>query len=349
MRPFSKYLDDFKHENVDALYHVEGSTPPLGSWLKKQKITYRFDQKDLAYETLKLKKHIASLARTQPENITLVPGSTQALFQTLAALTEPGDNIIIEHPAYEPYLATARFLGLNILRFQRKQDFESSFVELKKVAPKAKILLLSNPHCPTGWMFSAQEVNKILELGLTVVIDEFFLPLFQASQISLHKDLKNLNQMVYLSSLSKSTGLGQSRIGWIISNPSNTQKVARMGLHLHIDFPSPLVYLGNFVFQNWLKITRELLQLANKNRKFVTEFYNDNQDLLSHSFKNGYYGVLRAPRPFGTGAQFTQALIKKNIFVRDAAYFEMPEHIRFHILQKPREFQKIFSQLKSYY
>ena len=45
-----------------------------------------------------------------------------ANFLALAALVEPGDEVLVEHPTYEPLIAAARFLGAGIARFHRRAE-----------------------------------------------------------------------------------------------------------------------------------------------------------------------------------------------------------------------------------
>src|SRR5712691_7021195 len=51
-------------------------------------------------------------------------GTSMANYLALAATTEPGDEVLIEQPAYEPLVNTARYLGLSVAYFQRRPEQE---------------------------------------------------------------------------------------------------------------------------------------------------------------------------------------------------------------------------------
>ena len=48
-----------------------------------------------------------------------------ANYIAMAAILEPGDEVVIESPAYDPLLASRAFLGANVKRFERR--FEDGF------------------------------------------------------------------------------------------------------------------------------------------------------------------------------------------------------------------------------
>src|SRR6185369_5808007 len=54
------------------------------------------------------------------EQVVAADGTSMANFLAMAALIEPGDEVLVEHPTYEPLLGAASFLGAKIKRFERK-------------------------------------------------------------------------------------------------------------------------------------------------------------------------------------------------------------------------------------
>lgn len=108
-------------------------------------------------------------------------GVVPALSAIIKAATRPGDKVITQTPAYNCFFSSIRNngceLAANRLIYDRGRytiDFES----LEKLAadPKAKIMLLCNPHNPSGRVWSAEELLRIgdicLRNNLLVVADE---------------------------------------------------------------------------------------------------------------------------------------------------------------------------------
>ena len=55
-----------------------------------------------------------------PDRVVTADGTSMANLLAMAALIAPGDEVLVEHPAYEPMVAAARFLGAEIKRFERQ-------------------------------------------------------------------------------------------------------------------------------------------------------------------------------------------------------------------------------------
>src|ERR687889_2886588 len=65
---------------------------------------------------------IATRYRVAPESVVTAAGTTFANHLAMAALIKPGDEVLFEHPAYEPMLAAALYLGAKVRRFARRFD-----------------------------------------------------------------------------------------------------------------------------------------------------------------------------------------------------------------------------------
>jgi aspartate/methionine/tyrosine aminotransferase len=349
MRPTSRYLEILKSEVFHGEAHLGGSTPHLIAKIAKKPIRISLDPAKYPTQSLNVKIHLAKAGGSALNEISLVTGSTQACFQTLAAITDPGDSIIIEYPGYEPFLAAAKFLGLNILRYRRSTELAEDMRELRSLAKSAKVLLLSNPHCPTGWTYSAESLKLLAELDLVKVIDEVFLPMCSKGTLSHRSLFAHDENFIFLSGLSKPVGFGTSRIGWIFANPEFTRRIYQIGLHLETDLPQPLLPAAELAFKNWKSIIRELQGCAAQNRQAVFEFGKRHPTLLSNDFKKPFFAMLKVPESFADGKAFTAELLKHGILVRDGAYFEMPEWVRFHALMPKKQFAKAFAKISSYY
>jgi aspartate/methionine/tyrosine aminotransferase len=347
MRAYSRYLNHLKNEPLTCRYPLGGSTPPILFPIEDHR-EYLIKNADDPRLTDKIKKHLAKQANCNLNQITFTPASTQACLQVLAAITDPGDTILVEFPSYEPYLAAAEFLGLKVKRYQRSPYFEQDWQKIKKQAERAKVLLISNPHCPTGWQYDRRQLARLSELPLQVIVDEVFLPLFADGDIS-HVNLKKSN-MISISSLSKSTGFSFIRFGWIIGSQDVTDRSFKVGLHFHSDFPRPILPFAYLAFKNWKLINKQLQSRAELNRQQLREFLSrKNHVISSHDFSRGFYGLLKVPGQFKSGYVFSQKLLKQDLLIRDAGFFEMPEWVRLHLLLPPLDFKKALAIIESYY
>ncbi|MBQ2088354.1 MAG: pyridoxal phosphate-dependent aminotransferase [Selenomonas sp.] len=103
------------------------------------------------------------------ESIVLVPGVVTALHVAIHAFSEPGDYILLQTPVYHPFYRTIdetrRRLVENPL-VRRKHGYELDFADLEEKLRTyhPKIMILCNPHNPTGRVYTREELTDIARL-----------------------------------------------------------------------------------------------------------------------------------------------------------------------------------------
>ena len=80
-------------------------------------------------------------------------GTAGANFLVFAALLEPGDEVLVERPGYDPLLGAARLFGARTIRFERAFD-DGFALDPDRVrhamTPRTKVIVITSPHNPTG-------------------------------------------------------------------------------------------------------------------------------------------------------------------------------------------------------
>ena len=108
-------------------------------------------------------------------------GVVPAISAIIKALTVPGEQVIVQTPVYNCFFSSIRNNGCEIVSnplIQTGDTYRIDFEDLERKAanPKAKILLLCNPHNPAGRVWTREELTKIGEIcfrhGLKVISDE---------------------------------------------------------------------------------------------------------------------------------------------------------------------------------
>jgi cystathionine beta-lyase len=104
----------------------------------------------------------------------------QALFALVSAFTAPGDGVALLTPIYPPFLWAARETGRRIVELRLRDDGSRFMVDPDSLRdalpPETPLLLLCNPHNPTGRVFERGELESIaalaIERQMIVVADE---------------------------------------------------------------------------------------------------------------------------------------------------------------------------------
>lgn len=115
------------------------------------------------------------------EWIIYTSGVVPAVSAVIKALTMPGDKVIVQTPVYNCFFSSIRNNGCEIVSnpLRRTADtYEMDFDALERCAadPRAKVMLLCNPHNPAGRVWTPDELTRLgnicLRNGVTVVADE---------------------------------------------------------------------------------------------------------------------------------------------------------------------------------
>lgn len=108
-------------------------------------------------------------------------GVVPAISATILALTEPGDKVIVQEPVYNCFFSSIRnnqceSFSNDLIYKDGKYTIDFDDLEKKAADPKAKVMLLCNPHNPAGRVWTKEELEKVGEIcfrnNVIVVSDE---------------------------------------------------------------------------------------------------------------------------------------------------------------------------------
>lgn len=143
------------------------------------------------------------------------PGVVYALKQLVEDLVPQGGRVLTMTPAYSQFLKACEYSGVELLRSPLRRDEKGRFAidfpdfERKAADPDTKLLLLCNPHNPTGRVWSEEELREIAriacERGLWIVSDEIHCDLLRSGlrHTPMGKILPDYDKLVTCMSASK--------------------------------------------------------------------------------------------------------------------------------------------------
>lgn len=114
------------------------------------------------------------------QEVTVTSGATEAIYDAIQALTEPGDEIVVFEPFYDSYLPSAIMSGATLKPITlRPPDWSFDRGEAAAAfGPRTRLLLLNTPHNPTGKVFSHDELAFLAELcrqwDVAAITDEVY-------------------------------------------------------------------------------------------------------------------------------------------------------------------------------
>ena len=275
---------------------------------------------------------IASFYGTTGDRVALASGTSGANFLVLAALLAPGDEVLIEQPAYDPLLGAARLIGASVTRFERR--FEDGFaVDPERLAaaitPKTRLVVITNPHNPSGAALDEACLGAIADLadahGVHVLIDEVYLDTLSPRPAPA---ANRSEHFISTSSLTKSYGLAGLRAGWVLAAPEVAAAVRRVRGTVEAIGAFPAEVMAHFAFRNIEALTARARSILEPGLEMLVAFVESRAELEWVRPAGGTVGFPRL-RGQADAEPFIEILLEEfDTAVVPGRFFESPAHFR---------------------
>jgi aspartate/methionine/tyrosine aminotransferase len=173
-----------------------------------------------------LRERIAALyPGASADHVLVTTGSSESNFVACWRLIEPGDKVVVQVPNYLQTNGLAKNFGARVHEYRLRENlnWEPDLDEVTAaITPGTKLVVVTNPHNPTGHVLSTSARKHIIErtaaAGAWLLADEVYTgaerdggttPSFWGSY----------DKLIIVNGLSKAYGLPGLRIGWIVSTP----------------------------------------------------------------------------------------------------------------------------------
>jgi aspartate/methionine/tyrosine aminotransferase len=297
-----------------------------------------------------LQAAIAQRYRVPQESIVSAIGTSMANYLALAATTEPGDEVLIERPGYEPLVSTARYLGLDVAYFQRRADdrFAIDVAELERqITARTRVIVLTNLHNPSGAFCPNDTLREIAALarrsGIHMLVDEVYLEmLFESEpQTAFHLDPETI---LITNSLTKAYGLSGLRCGWVFARPDLAQRMRHINDLHGVTFVHPGELLSVIALEQLGEISARMKRLLGENRELLRRFLDPRGDLDSFWPE---YGTIAFPRlRRGDVDQLCEFLRTRfDTSVVPGRFFDSPNHFRIGVGAATESVREALTQL----
>jgi len=239
--------------------------------------TLEINGNDDGYGHPPLQKAIAVHHGVDPDCVVESAGTSMANHLAMAAIIEPGDEVLIEHPAYGPILDVARYLHADVKRFLRTKETGWAVNPgeiLRAITPKTRLIVITNLHNPTSVLTSdsvLREVGDIARsIGAFVLVDEVYLDaVYQRTpRTSFHLG----PEFVVTSSLTKVYGVSGLRCGWILARPDLAWKMRRLNDLYSATAVYPGLLLDVAAFKHLNRLREKARRIVDADRKLLRDF-----------------------------------------------------------------------------
>jgi hypothetical protein len=287
---------------------------------------------DDSYGYAPLQQAIAAHHGLDPECVVESAGTSMANHLAMAAILEPGDEVLIEHPAYGPILDVARYLEANVKRFRRVEEngWAIDPAEVRRcVMPKTRLIVITNLHNPTS-AFTPEPVLREIgdiarSIGALVLVDEVYLDAVydDTPRTSFHLG----PEFIVTSSLTKVYGVSGLRCGWMLAQPDLAWKMKRLNDLYSATPVHPGELLSVAAFKHLDLLREKARRTVEADRKVLRDFLQKQAAISAVSTEWGTTSFARLVDR-QTDVFLERLRTEFDTSVVPGRFFEMPDHFR---------------------
>ena len=326
---YENFFDDFKKRQL-TYGHIIGS-PELRSGIADQ------------YETM------------SADNILLAGGAIGANFLTYYSLIEPGDNVVSIFPAYQQLYSTAKSFGAKVKLWKLKWEnqWKPDIDELSSlVDKKTKMIVLNNPHNPTGYLFDNQMLQQICMLaedcGAYVHYDEAYKGLYVNENISITSVVDIYEKGISTGSFSKSLSLTGLRLGWIAAQKEIIEKCIKRRQYTTISNGMIDDALGALAMQHIDRIYARNLDIIRTNHKILSNWIRKEPLIDWIPAQAGSVAFLKLNLEMPTEVFCLKLIEEKSTFLVPGSCFEMEGFLRIGFGNETKTLQEGLKRLTEF-
>jgi len=208
-------LDAVKNNDIKVLAYSKSE----GSEQYRIKLSKYYDTKNI---------------NVNPQEIIVTSGASEALSFTFGSIMDKDDEIIVPEPFYANYngFSVANSLKIVAVVSTIENNFSlPSMQEFEKlITKKTKAILICNPNNPTGYLYSKEEIKKLVEIvkkyDLFLISDEVYREFTYDgdSHYSVMEETSIAQNAIMIDSVSKRYSMCGARIGCVVSKNESVIK-----------------------------------------------------------------------------------------------------------------------------
>ncbi len=287
----------------------------------------------LREQVAKIVKNNYSLDYDPYKQVTITAGAAQALYTSISCLVDEGDEVIIIEPVNRNYIPAIERNGGKAVFVQMKHpSFNIDWEEVQKlVTGKTRVIIISNPHDPTGTILSAQDVEKLLKIingtKITVLSDEVFERIIfeKYEHQSIARFPKLAERSIIVSSFGKILNNTGWKIGHCITNPTLTKKFRKVQQFQISSVNTPIQH----ALAEYLEKDTSVMHSSG-------DYYQQKRDLFNNRIKGSGFKVLPAKGTFFEVLNFSDLAPKERDvdfairMIKDYGIATVPLSIYYH-------------------
>lgn len=227
---------------------------------------------------LELRKAIAGRVMEEcgreidPGRILVTSGSSNALFLTLAAVVDPGDEVIMSGPCYSCYPNFVKMAGgvpVHIPTAENESFQLNPTKVAEKITKKTRAIMINSPANPTGAVLGADAMKEIAGLGPLIISDEIYRGMVYEGEAK--SILEFTNEAVVLDGFSKRYAMTGWRLGYAIVPEALARPMQKLQQNIYISANSFVQWAGVAALHEGAGAVEAMRKVFGERRLFLLE------------------------------------------------------------------------------
>jgi aspartate/methionine/tyrosine aminotransferase len=287
----------------------------------------------------KLRRAIAEFNGVPVAEAVPALGTTHALWLAYSSVLEPGDDVLVEAPSYEPIWTLAQAAGARLVRFERRAEDRFALdvdAIARALTPRTRVVAIASPHNPSGRVTDAATLGRIAELlaprGAYLLVDEVYAPLsgeMAPGSLVWGQTARRLGANVLaVSSLTKCFGLGRDRVGWVLASERVAKQAEEVLLATCGSLPLRHANHGAAAFTRVDVLLQRARELTAGKQAVVEAWMASRGDLVWSQPEGGVFGFAVRNEPGDLLSVIEEGARRHEVLVAAGSFFGVPEGFR---------------------
>lgn len=252
-----------------------------------------------------------------PSQVRGTVGALHGMYLALAAIIDPGDEVIIHEPYFSPYKQQVELVGgvpVFIPTFE-KDGFQIDVEVLKSaITEKTRAIIINSPNNPTGAVFSPETFEKIaavaIEHDLLILSDEVY-EAFCFDDTFVPMAAFAPENTITFSSFSKAFAMTGWRIGYMIAPESINLTAKLINEAIAYSAPTPSQRAGIYALNHYDTLVPQVVAVFKERLTYIEQRVTEIPFLSLSPVKGSMYAFINIEQTGLDSVSFVEKLLKE--------------------------------------
>lgn len=291
-------------------------------------------------------------------DVVITPGSKWALFLALAAVVNPGDEVLYLEPVWVSYPPMIRIAGGVPVAVTLPEESNFTVTETllrEKLTPKTKALMVNSPCNPSGRVLTQAEIDAIVRVArdedLYVITDEVYEKLVFDDHVhhSIAAQPGMAERTLTTNGLSKGYAMTGWRLGWIAGPTEIIKLAARMHSQTITSAATFTMVAAVAALNGPQGVVEEMRCSYQERRDFMVKALNEIEGISCRNPEGAFYLMPRFTQTDKNSVELADALLEEAMIAATpgVAFGQSTEgHVRFSIATAMSDLERAVERLE---